>query len=132
MQPLAHLKLLVQLAKIDGKVAEREKNFIINLGRANGIYPDQIIPVFDQEEDIVIPADLDADGKFQCLYDLVQLMKIDERMYQEEIRFCADIATRLGYEKEVMFDLLLRVKTTSISESERINLKRITDKFLKN
>ncbi|MBT1703139.1 TerB family tellurite resistance protein [Chryseosolibacter indicus] len=131
MQPLAHLKLLVQLAKVDGKVAEREKNFIINLGRANGIYPDQIIPVFEQEEEIAIPVNLDANAKFQCLYDLVQLMKIDERMYQEEIRFCADIATRLGYKKEVMFDLLLRVKTF-MSESELINLKRITENFLKN
>ena len=39
MAHLEHLKLLVNLARIDGDMAEREKVYITNIGKANG-FPD--------------------------------------------------------------------------------------------
>src|SRR5687767_9777692 len=102
MTELSQMKLLINLAKIDGTVADREKNYIINIGRANGIYPDQILPLFDQPHENIPPSNLTEDKKFEYIFSLVQLMKIDERMYKEEIMFCSGIATKLGYSKEVM------------------------------
>jgi hypothetical protein len=131
MNPMTHMKMLVTLAQIDGKVADREKNYIINIGRANGIYPDQIIPMLDKEHEIIVPDGLDNDEKFDCIYSLVQLMKIDERMYQEEIRFCSAIANKLGYQQDVMFELMLHVKSTAMDKHEVANLKEVTQRFLK-
>jgi hypothetical protein len=131
MNPIVHMKLLVTLAQVDGSVADKEKNYIINIGRANGIYPDQVIPLFDKQHELIIPDDLSNDEKFDCIYSLVQLMKIDERMYQEEIRFCSYIATRLGYDHDVMFELMLHVKGTAMDKHEVANLKEVTQRFLK-
>jgi hypothetical protein len=131
MHPTTQMKLLVTLAQADGVVAEREKNYIINIGRAHGIYPDQIHPMFDRQHKVVVPEGLNADEKFECICSLVQLMKIDERMYQEEIRFCSSIATKLGYDQDVMFELMLHVKGTNMNEMELNNLKKITEKYLK-
>jgi uncharacterized tellurite resistance protein B-like protein len=131
LETLAQLKLLIQLAQIDGKVAERERNYIINIGRANGIYPDEVVPLFSIAHTITVPKNLADNEKFEYIYSLVMLMKIDERMYQEEIKFCSEVASRLGYDQEVMFDLLLRVKSSNMSENEKRSLKSITDKFLK-
>src|SRR3982751_4733556 len=101
MDPLTQMKLLINLAQADGKVAEREKNYIVNIGRANGFFPDQINPLLQKEHEVIVPDNLSPDEKFDCIYTLVQLMKIDERMYQEEIRYCSSIAVKLGYDQEV-------------------------------
>lgn len=131
MDALAQMKLLVGLAKVDHTVAERERNYIVNIGRANGIYPDQIEPLFARDMDLKIPQNLTPDEKFDCIYSLVQLMKIDERMYQEEIKFCSMIASRLGYDQQVMFDLMLHVKTSDQADAELKALKESVQKYLK-
>jgi hypothetical protein len=123
MAVLNQMKLLISLAQIDGKVADREQNYIINIGRANGFYPDEIKPLFDKQHKLA------ADQKFNYIVSLVQLMKIDERMYKEEIMFCSKIAVNLGYDQGVMFDLMLHVKA-DMSESEMRELRSITDKHL--
>ena len=131
MSALAQLKLLISLAQIDGKVAERERNFIANIGKSNDITPDQIETLFDQRHALIIPTDLTDDQKFEYLFSLVRLMKIDERMYKEEMMFCSKIAENLGYENQVMFELLLHVKADVMEKDEIINLKEITQKHLK-
>ena len=131
MPALNQMKLLISLAQIDGTVAPRERNYIINIGRANNFYPDQVVPLFDQRHNLIIPQDLTDDQKFDYLFSLVQLMKIDERMYKEEMLFCTKIAENLGYENQVMFELLLHVKIGVMEKDEIINLKEVTQKHLK-
>jgi len=130
MSTLTQLKLLVSLAQIDGKVAERERNYIINIARANDVAEDQIVPLLEQRHALVIPTDL-TDEKFEYIFTLVQLMKIDERMYKEEMMFCTKIAENLGYDNQVMFELLLHVKAGVMEKDEIVNLKEITQKHLK-
>lgn len=132
MHPLTHMKLLVNLAQVDGKVAEREKNYIFNIGRAHNIPVSEIQTLFEKEHAVIVPEGLLAEEKFNCIYSLVQLMKIDERMYQEEIRFCSAIATRLGYDEEALFELMLNVHHTDIgSEEQIIRLREVVNKHLK-
>ena len=131
MAGLSQMKLLINLARIDGLVAARERNYIINIGRANGLYPDEVEPLFDQRHDLIVPQDLTKDEKFNFIFSLVQLMKIDERMYKEEMLFCSKIASNLGYDQEVMYELLLHVKAAGMTEDEKQNLKTLTEKHLK-
>ena len=131
MPVLAQMKLLINLARIDGKVADRERNYITNIGRANGIYPDQIAPLFDQHHELIVPENLTTDQKFDYIFSLVQLMKIDERMYKEEILFCSTIAATLGYSQDVLFDLMLHVKSATMAPDEMEALKILTLKYLK-
>lgn len=129
MSALAQLKLLIALAQIDGTVADRERNYIINIGRAHGLYPDEIIPLIDQKHELIIPENLSPDEQFNFLFTFVQLMKIDERMYREELLFCSKIATKLGYEQQVMFDLLLNVKATDMNDADIQEVKKIVEKY---
>jgi hypothetical protein len=132
MSALAQMKLLMSLAQIDGTVAERERNYIINIGRANGLYPDEINPLFEVRHELIVPQNLTNDQKFDYIFNLVKLMKIDERMYKEEILFCSKIASNLGYDQEVMFDLMLHIRTASMGDNEIQALKKLTEKYLKN
>ncbi|MFM9837582.1 MAG: hypothetical protein ACKVOQ_04915 [Cyclobacteriaceae bacterium] len=130
MAHLEQLKLLVNLARIDGDMAEREKLYITNIGKANGFPESSVATLFYHSHDVIIPDDLTDDQRFNYIFSLVQLMKIDERLYQEEIKFCSKIASRLGYGQEVMFEMMLKVKTT-VDENERKALQELTQKYLK-
>jgi uncharacterized tellurite resistance protein B-like protein len=131
MSALTQLKLLVSLAQIDGNVGERERNYITNIGKANDVAIDEIKPLFERRHALIIPNDLTDDQKFEYLFSLVQLMKIDERMYKEEMLFCSKIADNLGYDGQVMFELLLHVKAGVMEKDEIVNLKEITQKYLR-
>jgi hypothetical protein len=127
---LPQLKLLISLAQIDGSVAEREQNYIINIGRANGIYPDEVTPLFEQRHPLVVPSNLTNETKFEYIFSLVQLMKIDERMFKEEMLFCSKIASKLGYDQGVMLDLIRHVKGATMATNEMEALRKLTEKYL--
>lgn len=131
MNDLSRIKLLINLAKVDGQVADREKNHLINIARANGIYPDEIYPLFTQRHEVLVPEDLSDDQKFDLIFSLIHLMKLDERMYREEIAFCGQVAAKLGYNKQVMFELLLHVKSSGMDLKEVESLKELVRQFLK-
>ncbi|MCX7638431.1 MAG: TerB family tellurite resistance protein [Cyclobacteriaceae bacterium] len=126
---LAQLKLLVNLARIDGEISERERKYITTIGLANGIPQDDITPLFNQHHDYIDLNHLNNQQKFNYIVSLVQLMKIDERLYQEEIRYCAAVASRLGYDQAVMFDLMLHVRE-AMQQKELEALKQITEQYL--
>lgn len=130
MQASAQMKLLISLAQIDGTVAEREKEYIRSIGKANGLSVEEMEKLFDQRHQVIVPENLSPSEKFDCIFNMVQLMKIDERMYKEELLFCSTIATKLGYDKQVMFEMLLHVKSGDMKETEKEGLEQLTRKYL--
>lgn len=130
MAHLEQLKILVNLARIDGDVAPREREYITTIGKANGFPESSVATLFYHSHDIIIPESLTNEEKFNYIFSLVQLMKIDERMYKDEIRYCSDIASRLGYRQEVMFELMLKVKSAAMEANEMESLKNLIADYL--
>ena len=126
---LPQLKLLINLAKIDGEMADKEVRYITNIGLANGIPLTEITPLFNQYHATIIPNNLSDKERFDCIFNLVQLMKIDEKLYKEEIRYCAKVASNLGYDQTVLFDLMLNIRTV-MEDHELVELKKLTEKYL--
>ena len=127
---LEQLKLLVNLARMDGELAIIERNYIINIGKGHGFPESSVETLFYDSHETILAEDLTPKQRFNYLFNLVQLMKIDERLYQEEIKFCANIATRLGYRSEVMVDLLLKVKSGPMDQKDIDALQESTAKYL--
>lgn len=128
---LAQIKILINLARIDEEVAEKERAYICTIGEANGISQSVITPLFNQDHEVVVPAQLTEEEKFQYIFSLVQLMKIDERLYKNEIQYCAKITTKLGYSQDALFDLILHVNaSTDGTSSEVEELKKLIAKHL--
>ncbi len=130
MSALAQLKLLVKLALIDDEVTDRERKYVTNIGKANGLSPQDVEYMFNQSEEVSVPSDLSNDQKFDYLFSLVQLMKIDERLYKEEIKYCGNVAAKLGYDDEVMVELMLKVSAT-MKNAEVEALKELVSSHLK-
>jgi uncharacterized tellurite resistance protein B-like protein len=126
---LAQLKLLINLARVDGVVVEKEKDYILNIGKANGLSSDEVTPLFAKGHDFAVPSDLTEQERFNYIFSLVQLMKIDERLYKEEIRYCARVASKLGYDQAIIFDLMLHVRAV-METKELEDLRKLTAKYL--
>jgi uncharacterized tellurite resistance protein B-like protein len=129
---LEQLKLLVNLARIDGEMASKEREYIVNIGKAHSFPESSVETLFYSSHESIIPKELTPDQRFNYLFNLVKLMKLDERLYEEEIKFCANIAAKLGYQSQVMFELLLKVKSEDMDPKEVDALKEVTAKYLSN
>lgn len=116
---IEQLKLLINLARIDGEVTDQERIYVRNIGVANGLPEPEIRALFEREHEPVVPSGLTAEERFNCILSLVQLMKIDGRMYREEVKFCAHVAARLGYDEIAMVELMLNVKATMAADEKR-------------
>lgn len=126
-----HLNLLVQLAKIDGVVVQEEIDLIKQIGKANGMSSDDISACF---EDPTLIEDLDVltdDEKYEYIYSIVQLMKIDGRLYKEELAFCAKMASKIGYSEDVLLELLLKIYSDQDISADKESLKSTIQKYLR-
>ncbi len=103
------LQALIALASADGELAEKERQYIISIGLANHMMVAEILPLFSApaEKNQSLVADKD---KEEVLFQLIQLMRIDEKIYKTEMRFCAQAAAKLGFREEAVFELMLRAR----------------------
>lgn len=126
-----HLNILVQLAKVDGVVVQDEIDLIKHIGDVHGLSSSEISACFDNPEDVSGLKDLTDDEKYEYIYNVVQLMKIDGRLYKEEINFCAKVASKLGYDEEVLLELMLKIYSDPDITTDKDTLKSTIQKYLK-
>ena len=98
----AQLSTLIELAKIDGEFDGQEKLHILMLGRANGLSEVEIKEIVKNPVPMPNMSLLSSDDKFDYLFNIIQLMKIDQEVYKSEIHHCEKLATKLGFKTKVV------------------------------
>ncbi|MEM9329057.1 MAG: TerB family tellurite resistance protein [Bacteroidota bacterium] len=131
MSAANQLNVLIQLAKADGVIVQDEIDLIKHIGEANGMTSAEISACFDNPRDIGDLSGLPDDEKYDYIYNLVQLMKIDGRLYKEELNFCAKVAGKLGYDEEVLLELLVKIYSDPDITTDKQSLKSTIQKYLK-
>ena len=131
-----HLKALIQLSIIDRDFDEPEKTYIYTIGKANRIPEDEIddlvTETINEKPDAVITYQgLMSEERFDFLYDIIQLMKIDGDVYLTEIRYCESIAEKLGYDKKVVKKLSSLVYSDPAIKANRDMLLKTANKYLR-
>lgn len=132
MSSIDQLHVLVQLAKVDGVVVQDEIDLIKQIGEAHGLSSEEISACFDDpDSEISDLSDMGDDEKYEYIYNLVQLMKIDGRLYKEEINFCSKLAGKLGYDEAVLLELMVKIYSDPDITTDKESLKSTIQKFLK-
>lgn len=127
----AELNVLINLAASDKNVADRESKLIYLIGQANGIPKDEISEMLKSPQPIHNTSSLTPDEKFEHLYNLIQLMKMDGQVFRSEVVFCEQIAEKLGYKKGVVTEISQHVYSDPSITSDRAMLKKKAEKFLR-
>ncbi|HEX9651295.1 MAG TPA: TerB family tellurite resistance protein [Cyclobacteriaceae bacterium] len=124
------LKIMIQLAVSDGMIAEKESRLIMTVGLANGLSKEVIKGMMEAPEPMGSLSGLTDDQKFEYLYNIVQMMKVDGQVFKSEISFAEDVAAKLGYKKEAISELSSRIYSDPSITSHREDLKKRVNKFL--
>ncbi len=130
----AHLQVLLKLALVDENFDDQERDMIRMIAAANGVPKQEIEEMISKalknkiDEPVVLPT-LSDDEKFEYLYNIVQLMKIDSKIYLSEINFCEDMAVRLGFNKKVIGRLSRQIFSDPSITSDKERLKIAVLKF---
>jgi uncharacterized membrane protein YebE (DUF533 family) len=127
----AELNVLINLAASDKNVAERESKLIQTIAKANGISKDEVDQMMNNPKPINNINSLTQDEKFEHLYYLIQLMKMDGQVFRSEIVFCEQIAEKLGFKKGVVAEISQHVYSDPSITADRDMIKQKAEKFLR-
>jgi uncharacterized membrane protein YebE (DUF533 family) len=123
------LNVLVHLAASDDHISEEEQKMIIRIGKENGLNVDQVEALIKDPKPIEVMNDLPKEAKLELIIDVIRLMNIDNKVHQQEIKFCESIAVKLGYRAEVVKDLSTYISTSVDVNLDKSLLKEIVTKF---
>jgi len=123
------LNLLIQLATIDGSLAPKERKLIEHIAKVNNLDENQIKDIINNPTKITDFKHLTEDERFENLYMVIQLMKIDRQVFKSEIVFCEELAEKLGYKKKVVAELSKNIYSDPSITSDREMLRNTAAKF---
>ena len=123
------LHILSQLAGSDQDISDHEKQWIKIIGKANGVPEEKIDDIIANPEPMGDLENLTEDEKYEYLYNIVQLMKIDGKVYKSEIVFCQDMAEKLGYRRKVISELSSYIYSDPSITTDREALKARVRRF---
>ncbi len=131
-----HLKALVQISVIDRDFGEPERTYVYTIGKANKLEESEIDDIVKEvleskDNEPINYEGLMSEERFDYLYDIVQLMKIDGEVFLTEIKYCEGIAERLGYDKKVVKKMASRIYSDPSITGDRAALMKEASKYLK-
>jgi uncharacterized tellurite resistance protein B-like protein len=124
------LSILVHLSKADNFVAQQESELIHSIGEKHGLSHDEIENIIDNPKPLKNLKDLPSDEKFDYLVTIIQLMKIDGKIFQKEIEFCERVALKLGYKPGVVADLSAYIYSDPTISTNKEFLRSLADQHL--
>jgi hypothetical protein len=125
----SQLSMLIKLANIDNDFAEDEKDMIYMVGKANGVPEEEINDLLVHPEALPPVIQMSDDEKFEYLYNVVQLMKIDKEIYLSEIKYCEEVAEKLGFKKAVIAELSSKIYSDPSITANKDSLKKTVMKY---
>ena len=125
----AQLSVLIGLANVDGDFDNEEKKLIHMLAKANGLSKEDIDALIENPEPLPAISTMSSEDKFQYLYSIVQLMKIDNQVYLSEIKYCEELAEKLGFKKKVIATLASRIYSDPSITANIDSLRAAVKKF---
>lgn len=125
------LNILINLAASDSRIEEKEAKLIRMVAKANGIPKEEIDEMMRNPKPITNISALTSDEKFEHLYYLIQMMKMDGQVFKSEIVFCEHIAEKMGYKKGIVAELSQHIYSDPSITSDRELLRKKAEKFIR-
>jgi uncharacterized tellurite resistance protein B-like protein len=96
------LNILIQLAEADKHFAKIEREMIFKIARERKFPENDVLELIRNPEPIDSLGALSPDQKFDYLMSAIELVFIDQNVFESEIIFCKNIAIKLGFKKGVI------------------------------
>ncbi len=126
----SHILNLGALAKIDGHVDSAEMNYIIAIGKKNGLKQEEVRTLLANAHSAKFELPANDSERFDQIYDLVEMMLADGIVDDNEMDFCVEMASKLGF-KEAIVGVLVRKISLGVKDGQsREHIKQESQAFL--
>ena len=125
-----HIMNLGALAKVDGHIDQTELNYIISIGQKNGMKPDEVKSLIANSGTIKQIVPENDSERFDQIYDLVEMMLADGIVDDNEMEFCMEMATKLGFRKAIVGVLVRKISIGVKDGLSREHIKSESKDFL--
>jgi len=96
------LNILIQLAEADKHFAKIERELIFKIARERKFPEQDVFDLIRNPEPIDSLGALSQDQKFEYLMSSIELIFVDQNIFESEIIFSKNIAIKLGFKKGVI------------------------------
>jgi uncharacterized membrane protein YebE (DUF533 family) len=105
----SHLLNLAALAKADGHIDAREMNFILAVGKKNGMSSSNVKALVSGAKGASNDLPSTDSERFDQIFDLVDMMLADGVVDETEMDFCIMMAEKLGFRKAIVGVLVRKI-----------------------
>jgi hypothetical protein len=117
------LNLLIQLAEADKHFAKIERELIFKIAKERNFPEESVNDLIRNPEPIDSLGALSNDQKFEYLMSSIELVFIDQNVFESEIIFCKNIAIKLGFRKNVIDYIMENYGKKSRDEFKAVALR---------
>jgi uncharacterized tellurite resistance protein B-like protein len=96
------LNILIQLAEADKHFAKSEREMIFKIAKDRQFPEDIVDALIRNPEPIDSLGALSMDQKFDYLQSCIELIFVDQKIFESELIFGRSIAIKLGFKKNVV------------------------------
>jgi uncharacterized membrane protein YebE (DUF533 family) len=97
-----HLNILIQLAEADKHFAKAERDLIFKIAKECNFPEAEVQELIRKPEPIDSLGALTPDQKFEYLFTSIELIFVDQNVFESEIIFCKSLAIKLGFKKAII------------------------------
>jgi uncharacterized tellurite resistance protein B-like protein len=120
------LNILIQLAEADKHFAKIEREMIFKIAKDRNFPESDVNELIRNPEPIDSLGALSADQKFEYLMSTIELVFIDQNVFESEVMFCKNIAIKLGFRKSVIDYFIENFNKKTRSDFKAIALNQFT------
>ena len=126
----SHLLNLAALAKADGHIDAREMNFILAVGKKNGISTSEVQALVSGSKGSSNDLPTTDSERFDQIFDLVDMMLADGIVDETEMDFCIMMAEKLGFRKAIVGVLVRKISQGVKDGLSKDRIKEESNSFL--
>ncbi len=96
----SHMKNLLEMAMIDSHFDDHEYQLLKKLAKKHKVSEKELKNIQENPAEVKFELPEDDNEKFEQFYELIQMMTIDEKIYEEEVNLCIIFAKKFGYSNQ--------------------------------
>lgn len=110
------LNILIQLAEADKHFAKSERDMIFKIARERQFSEEIVDSLIRNPEPIDTLGALSMDQKFDYLISCIDLIFVDQKVFESELIFARGIAIKLGFKKNVVDYMIENISKKQLNE----------------
>jgi uncharacterized tellurite resistance protein B-like protein len=117
------INILIQLAEADKHFAKEEREMIYKIAKEHGFPDEQVADLIRSPQPIVSLGALSTEQKVNYLISSIELIFVDQKVFESEVKLSKSIAIKLGFNKNVVDYLVENFNKRSQEELKKTVLE---------